>query len=290
MMSSFNHATETALGVALVTASAVAFSTAGLFTRIISLDVWTMLFWRGVFGSLAILAFLCWRDGRGVRKAFDLDRAALAVAVGSALSTICFITALRLTSVADVTVIFATTPFIAAALSWLWTGRREAATTLWASGAALLGVAVTVGGGAGDTHLIGAALALLAAVFTAMVMIVLQQNRHVSFLPAACAAGLILAVVVAPLSSPRLDHGVQFVWLAGFGIVQFALGLTLLVVGTQKISATRSALIGSLETPLAPLMVWAAFGEMPLVAAWIGGTIVMAAVIGDLILTRSRAA
>lgn len=288
-MSSGSHATDTALGIALVTASAVAFSTAGLFTRIISLDVWTMLFWRGVFGSLAILAFLVWWDGRRAGVAFSFDRPALLVALGSALSTICFVGALRLTSVADVTVIFATTPFIAAALSWLWTRRREAATTLSASAAALLGVGITVAGGAGETLLPGAALALLAAVFTAAVMVVLQQNRRVSFLPAACGAGIVLTVVVSPFASPSLDHGVQFVWLVGFGVVQFALGLTLLVVGTQKISATRSALIGSLETPLAPLLVWVAFAEVPLLATWIGGAIVMAAVLSDLLLTKTTA-
>ena len=114
-MSSNRRPTETALGFALVTAAAVAFSTAGLFTRAITLDVWTMLFWRGVFGSLAILAFIGWRGGTGAHRAFNLDRPALLVASGTALSTICFVAGLRLTSVADVTVIFATTPFIAAA-------------------------------------------------------------------------------------------------------------------------------------------------------------------------------
>ena len=44
------------LGLIFVTASAIAWSTAGLFTRIISLDVGTMLVWRGVFGALGILA------------------------------------------------------------------------------------------------------------------------------------------------------------------------------------------------------------------------------------------
>jgi hypothetical protein len=41
------------LGWVLVSFSAVAWSTAGYFTRLIDEDVWTMLFWRGVFGGLA---------------------------------------------------------------------------------------------------------------------------------------------------------------------------------------------------------------------------------------------
>jgi hypothetical protein len=40
------------IGLILVTASAIAWSTAGLFTRLIPLDSWIMLAWRGIFGAL----------------------------------------------------------------------------------------------------------------------------------------------------------------------------------------------------------------------------------------------
>jgi hypothetical protein len=30
----------------------------GFFTRLIDLDVWTVLLWRGVFGGLTVLAFI----------------------------------------------------------------------------------------------------------------------------------------------------------------------------------------------------------------------------------------
>ncbi len=49
---------EGQIGVILVTASALAFSTGGFFTRLIDLDVWTVLLWRGVFGGLTVLAFI----------------------------------------------------------------------------------------------------------------------------------------------------------------------------------------------------------------------------------------
>lgn len=288
MSTSSGNQTDTVIGATLVAVSAVAFSTAGFFTRMITLDVWTMLFWRGLFGALAILVFIVWREGTRTSEAFSLDRPAVLVALGSALSTICFIGALRLTSVAQVTVIFATTPFVAAALSWFWTGRRESATTLVASIAALIGATIAAGDGPGEMQLLGAVLALLASVITAAVMVVLQQNPRVSFLPAGCLAGLLLAAIVGPFSSPRLTHGLEFVWLIGFGGIQFALGLTLLVVGTPLITATRAALIGSLETPLAPLLVWITFAEEPGRATLIGGAIVMAAVTGDVLLSRTR--
>jgi len=52
------------LGIALNLASAVAYSTSGFYTRLIPLDPWTILFWRGIFAGLFIAGFVAWRYGR----------------------------------------------------------------------------------------------------------------------------------------------------------------------------------------------------------------------------------
>jgi len=52
------------LGILLTTASAIAYSTAGFFTRLIHLDVWTVLFWRGIFAGLFITCFIVWQNRR----------------------------------------------------------------------------------------------------------------------------------------------------------------------------------------------------------------------------------
>ncbi len=84
-------------GTALITASAVAFSLAGLFTRLIDLDVWTVLFWRALFGGIFIAGYIVWREGRRVLPAIrQTGIAGVAVTISSALATICFINALRL--------------------------------------------------------------------------------------------------------------------------------------------------------------------------------------------------
>jgi drug/metabolite transporter (DMT)-like permease len=56
----------------------------------------------------------------------------------------------------------------------------------------------------------------------------------------------------------------------------------------RSVSATRSALIGALETPLAPAIVWLVLGEVPAVMTCVGGAIVLAAVFGDLLTTREK--
>ncbi|KSV91021.1 hypothetical protein [Sinorhizobium sp. GL28] len=49
------------LGTLLIIGSAIAYSLSGYFTRLITLDVWTVLFWRGIFGGLFIGAYVVWR-------------------------------------------------------------------------------------------------------------------------------------------------------------------------------------------------------------------------------------
>ena len=110
--------TKTLLGAILLAGSAVAYSSAGFYTRVIAADSWTMLFWRGIFAGLFLAAMVGWRQRGRVREAVrDIGLTGLLVALCSALATVCFLNAFRQTAVADVLVIDATIPFITAGLA-----------------------------------------------------------------------------------------------------------------------------------------------------------------------------
>jgi len=274
-------------GTLIVILSAVAFSTAGLFTRLIPVDVWTMLFWRGVFGGLLILSAIVVQAPSGTRQAFaTMGRAGFAVAGCSTFATICFISALRATTVADVTILYATAPFFAAAIAWAWFREVPRRATLLASGLALAGVAVMCGVAASSGHVLGDALALAMTVLMALMMVLIRRNRHVSMLPAACLSAFACAVAVLPLATPVSVTAPQLGLLVLFGTTQFGLGLLLLTIGSRLIPAARSSLLSNLELPFAPLWVWLAFGELPSPATWLGGAIVCVAVAIDLAADR----
>lgn len=161
------------LGSLLIATSAAAFSTAGLFTGLIAADVWTILFWRGVFGGLFIGAYIAWRHRAATVGAFrSIGRPGLVAAACSTVATICFVHALRRTTVADVTIIYATAPLVAAAVTWLWTRERENRITLGASVLALLGVLVMFRGALTAGHLVGNLLALAMTVLIATMMVI----------------------------------------------------------------------------------------------------------------------
>ena len=107
------------LGWVLVSLSAVAWSTAGFFTRLIDEDVWTILFWRGIFGGLAFAVMVAVHHrGKVVATYAGLGGMGVVLAVVSGAGMITFIGSLMLTTVADVYVIYATVPFVTAGVAW----------------------------------------------------------------------------------------------------------------------------------------------------------------------------
>ena len=277
-------------GLAAVLASSVAYSTSGFFTRLIPLDTWTILFWRGLFAGVFIAGVILWQHGRrtgAVVRAIGLP--GIAAACCSTLATILYINAFRRTSVADVMIMNATIPFVAAALGWLWLRERERWTTIAASTVALAGTIVMVSGAAREGHLTGDLLALGMAVCMAVMMLIIRRHRATPMLPAASLSALLCPLLVWPVAHPAAPSHLDMVYLVLFGTMQFGLGLLLLTLGTRLVSATEAALIGALEAPLGPLWVWLAFREIPSVPTLIGGAIIMAAVTSHLAVSRSRA-
>jgi drug/metabolite transporter (DMT)-like permease len=268
-----------AQGVLLIFLSAIAYSSAGFFTRLIHLDAWTMLFWRGLFAGLMILCVIVVQErGRTVAAIRAIGRPGLVAALCSTAATILYLNAFRHTSVADVAVIFAAAPFLTAGLGWLWLGVTEAWATLAASLLALVGVTIMVGGAVVEGHLIGDLLAFGMTACMAIMMLIIRQQQQTSMLPAACLSALLCPLVVWPFVSPlAIDMG-DMVNLFLFGTTQFGLGLVFLTLGGRLVSATENALINTLETPLAVAWVWLCFGETPSVTSFVGGIVVMAAV------------
>jgi drug/metabolite transporter (DMT)-like permease len=286
------------LGLILVVVSAMAWSTAGLFTRLADMDSATILVWRGAFSAIGIQTFMLLLDGKAAWNGYRrMGRAGWLFAIVSALGMLCFIAALNLTTVAHVSILYATVPFMAAGLGYLVLGERIGLGVIAASSAALFGVIVMTGFGARQGSLIGDVLALAMTFSMAVMMVISRRNRDIPILPAACLSAALSALMALPFSDFAGITAQQFAVLALFGLANSAIGLGLFTLGARHLPAAETALIGALETPLAPLWVWLAFNETPNTQGMIGGTIVFAAVFGFILrdvglpfLVRSRPA
>jgi drug/metabolite transporter (DMT)-like permease len=268
-------------GQLLLVLSAVAFSAAGFFTREAPVNVWAMVFWRNLFGSAA-LAPLILASGSGIswRTISTLGRWGWATIATSSFATVCFLAALTRTSVADVSIIYATAPLLTALIAWIWLHEMTPGRTVCAAFLALFGVAVTVTGALGGGTLLGDALALAMAVSISLMTVVARRHARLPALLTACLASLAAALAVLPLGHAT---GASFAipwssaaWLAAFGILTMAVALPCYLEGAATVPAGKAMLISALEMPLAPLWVWLAFVETPPAASIIGGVVALA--------------
>jgi drug/metabolite transporter (DMT)-like permease len=273
------------LGIALVVAAAVAWSTAAFFTRLLPFDSWTILFWRGLFGGGLIAVILVLTQGQaGLRDLVGMGSGGWLVASLSTLGMVCFIPALQLTSVSNVAIIIATGPFVAAAFAWVWL--REAARwqTMLASVVALCGVAIIVGNMRASSDILGIALACLMTVAIAAMTVAVRRHKDTPMVAAAALSNFLGSIVSVPFA-----HGIasvapaDLIILAMFGFFQVALGLTLFILGSRLLPSGQASLIGTLETPLMPFWIWLAFQEVPASRALVGGALVMGAVVADIV-------
>jgi drug/metabolite transporter (DMT)-like permease len=165
------------LGIALVVAAAIAWSTAPFFTRLLPYDSWTILFWRGLFGGGMIMVLMVLLQGRaGLHDLTRIDKNGWLVASLSTLGMIAFIPSLQLTDVSNVAIIIATGPFLAAALAWIWLREIPRLRTMLASIVALCGVMIIVGNARAGSDILGIALACFTALAVAA-MRFLDANR-----------------------------------------------------------------------------------------------------------------
>ena len=154
---------------------------------------------------------------------------------------------------------------------------RPSANALIASLAALLGVGFMVGVGEEGSAL-GDILAIGMTLSMAAMMGISRRYRDIPTMPAAALSALLSGLVCWPVGHPLAVSGHELAVLALCGLVNSALGLALFTVGSRCLPAIETALIGSLDAPLAPLWVWLVFGETPTSPTLVGGFIVFAAV------------
>ncbi len=283
--------TQYRLGLILVTASAIAWSTAGYFTRLIPLDNWTLLFWRGVFAGVGIFLFMLAKDGRRAWRQFGrLGKPGWLFAIVSGGGMMVYITSLTLTTVAHVAIIYSIVPFIAAGAAFLLMGEKPTPIAIAASLVALAGVVVMVGFSGGEGTLSGDFLALVMTCGMVVMMIISRRHGDIPVMAAACLSAILSAAASWPLAQHTIPPADIMAELALFGLVNSAVGLALFTIGARLIPAVETALIGALDVPLAPIWVWLAFAETPGRNTIIGGTLVFAAVLANVAFgARSRA-
>lgn len=280
------------VGYVLVFLSALVWSFGGAIARFLDIDdMWTVVFWRSSWAAAFLIGFMIWRDG--LAGMLDMTRRmglpGLAVAICFATASTSFVVALSYTTVANIVLMQAGVPLLAALMGWIVFRENVSLPTWIAIAAVISGVAIMVSDSIdGAVSPIGDGLALLIAVAFSTATVITRRFAHVRMTPATCVGTVIAAAFAATQASAFMVATPDMAWLFAFGALNLGLGLALFATGARLIPAAFAALLGTLETVLGPVWVWLIHGETPSARTILGGAVIFAALLVHIGLEFSR--
>jgi drug/metabolite transporter (DMT)-like permease len=270
---------QTRFGVILILLAAALFGLSGIFTKIITADAWTILTWRGLFGAALIGVYLFFRPKSKRERALGLLgwKGWLLATVGS-LSSIAFIAAFKLTYVANVTVIYALVPFVAALLEWAILGQRVQWQTMLAALVSTAGVGLLVFGTLGSVSITGDLLAIIMMLLNALYVVLIRVFKSTDVVLAGALASLQLFFAGWLFTQPLEVSSTDFYYILLFGIA-FGMASILWTEGARLITAAEVGVLNSGDIPLAILFAWILLSEVPPFTSILGAAIVLLAVV-----------
>lgn len=272
-------------------------SIAGVITRQLEhARSFEITFWRSFFTVASLMIILPFFQGRQVFHRIRHGGSALWISgVCWSVMFTAFMVALTLTSVANVLVTMSVGPFLTALLARIFIGHRIPLRTWLAilvagSGIAYMYAAQVTGG-----QLAGTLVALCVPFAGAVNWTVVQRSNarglNVDLVPAVLVGAVISTVTTLPLAMPLQASGHDIGLLAVLGLFQLAIPCALSVVCARVLKAPEIALLASLEVIFGILLVWVGAGEAPTRTVFVGGALVLGALIAnELVGWRMRAA
>ena len=281
------------LGLLLVFLAGIAWSLMGLGVRSLEdAKAFQILFYRS-FGLITCLFLFMIIRTRGHPFAL-IGSAGIPSILGGLVLVVAFtgsIVSLVTTSIANAVFLLATAPLFSAILGRIVLGERVRLSTIVTIIVGGVGVAVMVLDGISAGHWIGNAAAVMCAVCFAIFTIALRWERLSDNVPAVFYGGIFAvasSATAAYVAGQPLQISLHDVLIAvGLG---FALGtgMILYTTGSSVVPAAESTLLSMSEVVLSPIWVFLLYGEGASRNTWIGGAILLSALIGNALASLVR--
>lgn len=270
----------------------VLWSTAGVGTRFLEhAEGFEIAFWRCVFCAAFVAAVLIVRHrGEWIGRIAAGGVAAWTSGAMWATMFVAFMVALSYASVANVLLVMAAAPLLAAVLGWLVLREPVPPRTWLAIGIAAAGIVWMVREGLSTGGLTGMVIAFAVPVAAAINIVVLKRaHANVDLVPSVLLGALIAIAVTLPFAWPLSASAGDLAILAALGVFQLGLPCMLMVGATRHLAPHEIGLLCLLEVVLGPLWVWLGVGESPSASTLQGGTLVLAAlVLNELVGMRTK--
>jgi drug/metabolite transporter (DMT)-like permease len=272
--------------VMLMIACTMMWSIAGVVTRHLEqAKSFEVTFWRSFFTLVSLAIILPAIHGKALLAKFKQGGLYLWVSgVCWSIMFTAFMTALTMTSVANVLITLSLGPMLTALCSRLFIGHRLPTRTLVAIVVAGLGIAYMYAAQINLSdmkQLMGMLVALGVPIAAAVNWTLVQHSQahghDVDLVPAVMVGALISSLATLPLSMPFQATGHDVALLAMLGLVQLAIPCALAVVCARYLKAPEVSLLALLEIIFGITLAWLGANEAPSHPVLLGGGLVLGA-------------
>ena len=242
--------------------------------------LWQILFWRSIFFSLTILAFLLISYKKRIFHSFY--NSGLPGFVGGVILSFGFcgyVFAMYNTTVANTNFIISTQILFLAIFGYLFLKETISSLTLASIILAITGVLLMVGNSLSPGETSGNLAAFSMPITFAILIMIIRKFPNVDMVPAQFIAGVSSCFIGFLLSEKLMisSHDIFLGFLAGF--FQIGFGFIFITIGARS---TPSAMVGIImlsESVLGPMWAYLFASERPSLFTLIGGMIILSAVL-----------
>ena len=243
-------------------------------------SIWQILFLRSFFFLLALIAFLFVTYKKNTFNI--IKESGLPGLLGGfvlSFSFVAFVVPMSNTTVANVVFIISTQTMFLAIFGYFYLKEKVSLIGLISILLAMSGIIIMVGGSISGGSLFGNIVALAIPINFAILVMIIRKNTKVDMIPAIFYSGL-FSLIYGFFLAESFEFTKHDLWM-GFllGVPQLAFGFICITIGSRTVESATVGLLMLMETLCAPMWVWLFLSEIPPISVFIGGAIIVSAII-----------
>ena len=243
-------------------------------------SIWQILFLRSLFFLLALIAFLLVTYKKNTFNI--IKESGLPGLLGGfvlSFSFVAFVVAMSNTTVANVVFIISTQTMFLAIFGYFYLKEKISLIGLISILLAMSGIIIMVGDSISGGSLFGNIVALAIPINFAILVMIIRKNTKVDMVPAIFYSG-IFSLIYGFFLAESFEFTKHDIWM-GFllGVPQLAVSFICITIGSRTVESATVGLLMLMETLCAPLWVWIFLNEIPPISVFIGGAVIISAII-----------
>ena len=243
-------------------------------------SIWQILFLRSLFFLLALIVFLLVTYKKNTYNI--IKESGLPGLLGGfvlSFSFVAFVVAMSNTTVANVVFIISTQTMFLAIFGYFYLREKVSLIGSTSIFLAMSGIIVMVGDSISTGSLFGNIVALAIPINFAILVMIIRKNNKVDMVPAIFYSG-IFSLIYGFLLTESFEF-TQHDLFMGFllGVPQLAISFICITIGSRTVESATVGILMLMETLCAPLWVWIFLNEVPPISVFLGGAVIILAII-----------